>query len=179
MAVSALIQSFEPIADERSRVLILGTMPGEASLAKNQYYAHARNQFWPIMAQLFDFSPMLRYDERCEELLKHRVGVWDVLRCCLREGSLDSAIDTRSIVANDFRAFFEHSSEITQIFFNGGNAQRLYTRHVLPGLPPPLSDLSRHRLPSTSPAYAAMAPDEKLRRWRQLIDIESGRLFLN
>ncbi|MEM1143274.1 MAG: DNA-deoxyinosine glycosylase [Pseudomonadota bacterium] len=174
-----MIHSFPPIADEQSRVLILGTMPGEASLAKNQYYAHARNQFWPIMGQLFDFSPTLPYDERCERLLQHHVGVWDVLRCCSREGSLDSAIETGSIVANDFGAFFARSNDITQIFFNGGNAQRLYTRHVLPGLPPPLSDLSIHRLPSTSPAYAAMAPEEKLRHWRKLIDIESGSLCLN
>jgi TDG/mug DNA glycosylase family protein len=163
-----LARSFPPIASRTSRVLILGSMPGKASLRAQQYYAHPRNQFWRIVGTLLGFDPASPYEARGASLRSAEVALWDVLQSCIRESSLDSAIVPSSVVANDFAGFLTKHPQIHRICFNGGTAARLYERHVRPGLAasPKIEHL---RLPSTSPAHAALRFDEKLRAWRAIV----------
>jgi hypoxanthine-DNA glycosylase len=155
------VESFPPIASEKSRILILGSMPGEPSLKASEYYAHRRNAFWRIMGELFDASPSLPYGDRLGRLQSEGVALWDCLRACVRPGSLDTSITEE--VANDFPAFFAKYPTITHVFFNGNKAETVFRRHVLSSLPK-----DRHifiRLPSTSPAYAAMPFEAKVQEW--------------
>ncbi len=158
-----LIRSFPPIADASARVLILGSMPGEESLRAGQYYAHPRNAFWKLMGELFDAGTELLYAERAQRLKKAGVALWDVLACCARKGSLDSAIDDTSITANDFPRFFSVHPRITHVFFNGAMAERCFRVHVQPRLDVPALQLAR--LPSTSPAHAARSYAQKHAAW--------------
>ena len=153
---------FPPVVAPGARLLILGSMPGEASLSAGQYYAHPRNAFWPIMGALFGAEPGLVYPDRLRVLTGAGVALWDVLRSCARRGSLDSAI--RDEEANDLAAFLAEHAEIASVLFNGAKAEQAFLRHVLPGLdrPPP----ALLRLPSTSPAHAGMSPARKLEAWR-------------
>ena len=160
-----LITGFPPISDPRARVLILGSMPGQASLDAQAYYAHPRNAFWPIMGTLLDFDPALEYARRCAALLACEVAVWDVLSACRRQGSLDSAIEPDSLEVNDFGLFFQQCPRIRQVFFNGQKAAALFRRRVSGELHSGL-ELHLATLPSTSPAHAAMAFEEKLAAWQ-------------
>ena len=159
------VHSFEPIADASSRVLILGSMPGKASLRAGQYYAHPRNAFWRIIGSLFEIDPAGPYDVRIKGLLAARVALWDVLHSCTRESSLDSDIDEETLVVNPFGAFLRTHPAIRTICFNGAKAEASFRRHVLPVLPE-LAGVAFHRLPSTSPAHAGMTYSAKLARWR-------------
>ena len=100
------IHSFPPISDPKAVTLILGSMPGKASLLEGKYYAHPRNAFWRIIQSIFELDPSLSYAERCSQLLNHRIALWDVLKTCTRSSSLDSDIVDSSIIANDFESFF-------------------------------------------------------------------------
>jgi len=151
-------------------VLILGSMPGVESLKQQQYYAHPRNAFWPVMGRLFNFNPALPYPERLERLKEKRVALWDVAHMCERPGSLDSNIRHESVIANDFASFFAAHRQIAAIFFNGQKAAELYRRLVLPKLAGPWSSLERTTLPSTSPAHAGMNLQQKLDQWLQVRD---------
>lgn len=157
---------FPPISAPHARLLVLGSMPGAASLAAGQYYAHPRNAFWPIMGALYGFDPRAAYAERVARLQAAGVAVWDVLASCVRPGSLDSAIDAASVVPNDFRAFLAAHPGIRRIYFNGAAAEAAWRRHVLPqGV---WADLPALRLPSTSPAHAALDLVRKTEAWRVL-----------
>src|SRR3972149_6456439 len=129
---NGLIESFEPIGDKKAVVLILGTMPGRESLNKSEYYAHRRNSFWNIMGELFGAGFNLEYEQRRKILIQNGIAVWDVLKCCMRKGSGDLAIESE--IANDFNAFFHKYSKIRNVFFNGQNAEKFYRRLVLPSL---------------------------------------------
>ena len=163
-----IVHSFPPITDRAAHTLILGSMPGTASLDANEYYAHPRNAFWPIMGRLFDAGPAVPYATRTDILLHHGVAVWDVLKLCTRTGSLDSAIVDSSIVVNDFSAFLSSHRLIERIFFNGAKAQTSFLRHVRPFSSPTSPTLIR--LPSTSPAHASMNFEQKLKAWRVVAD---------
>jgi hypoxanthine-DNA glycosylase len=160
------IQSFPPIIGPNARILILGSIPGAASLAANEYYAHPRNLFWRIIADLLDIDPLLDYSSKTQALITAQIAVWDVMKSCYRPGSLDAAIDKQSIVANDFNALFKNHPQIQQVFFNGATAEQSFRRLVLPGLN--CLPLSLQRLPSTSPAHAAMSYQQKLAHWRMI-----------
>ena len=159
------IESFPPIVSERSKLLILGSMPGEASLKASQYYAHPRNAFWPIMGELFGAEPSLPYEKRIEILKSVDVALWDALQACSRPGSLDAAITEE--VANDFPALFARYPSITHVFFNGSKAETAFRRHALPALPKG-HHIIFTRLPSTSPAHAAMRQGAKVQAWSVL-----------
>lgn len=159
------IFSFPPLRGHQPHSLILGSMPGQASLDANQYYAHPRNAFWPIMAELFAFEAALPYAARCGALTNAGVAVWDVLQACVRRGSLDSAIETDSEVANDIPALLQDQPGITRILFNGAKAETVFRKHLLPGLDQ--HQIKLQRLPSTSPAHAALCFADKLAAWRQ------------
>lgn len=162
------IHSFAPVFRRDARVLVLGSMPGLASLNAGQYYAHARNAFWPIMGALFDAGPGLPYDERLARLSAAGVALWDVIAGCTRSGSLDSAIAADSIVANDFAALLQDCPLIEVVFFNGSAAEAAFRRHVR--LPDYTRALRMNRLPSTSPAHAARSFAAKLQAWQAVRD---------
>jgi double-stranded uracil-DNA glycosylase len=165
---SQAICGFPPIAAADAWVLVLGSMPSVASLAKQQYYGHPQNAFWPIMGRLFGAGPELPYEKRKCILLEHRVAVWDVLRQCHREGSLDTSIRVESESPNDFASFFAEHLHIKKVFFNGQKAETAFRRHVLGQLASFDRDLEFIRLPSTSPAHAGRSFAQKLAAWREV-----------
>ena len=165
----ARVRSFEPLVGRQPRILILGSMPGIASLQAVQYYAHPRNAFWPIMAELFGIDPTASYSQRVAELSRHPLILWDTLQACHRPGSLDSNIDAKTARANDFPGLLKRFPEIRAILFNGATAERYFKQLVLPNLPEKL-ELTLLRMPSTSPAHAGMDFEQKLSAWRQLLD---------
>jgi len=158
------IHSFTPIASAGSRVLILGSMPGVASLHAAQYYAHPRNAFWPIMGQLLGFAPAVGYRHRVAALKNSRIAVWDVLQSCIRQGSGDDSIDDESIVVNNFNAFFARHRQVERVFFNGMKAESSFRRLVLPYLE--RTGFRLKRLPSTSPAHASLTLAQKFEAWQ-------------
>jgi hypoxanthine-DNA glycosylase len=164
----APVCSFPPIQNRHARVLVLGSMPGAASLLANRYYAYEHNAFWKIMGALFKAGPDIAYEKRIVLLKRAGVALWDVLESCVREGSLDSAIDAASMVPNDFRTFFATHPRIGHVFFNGGMAESSFRRYVRPHLGE--TTLRFTRLPSTSPAHAARNFEAKLKAWRAVAE---------
>jgi hypoxanthine-DNA glycosylase len=163
------VQSFAPIADARARVLILGSMPGKASLAATEYYAYPQNLFWRILGEITGADAALPYAARVRALKSSGIALWDVLASCVREGSLDSAIDDATLRVNDFAAFFRAHPRIEQVFFNGAKAEACYRRHVLPLLAGTSGPSLFRRLPSTSPANASLSHAHKQRAWLQAL----------
>ncbi len=164
----AQVYSFAPIADADARILILGSMPGVASLTAGQYYAHPRNSFWKILGELLGFESDSVYDLRVLALQSAGIAIWDVLYSCYRQGSADAMIEQESLLINDFKSFFESHANIRWVFFNGRQAENFYKRLVIPDLP--INRLVYNRLPSTSPAYAALNFTQKLSAWRVLAE---------
>lgn len=160
---------FPPLAHPNARVLILGSMPGKASLSAAQYYAHPRNVFWRMMGDLLGAGPDLAYPVRVQALKAAGIAVWDVLAACVRQSSLDSDIDAATLVVNDFESFFNAHPDITEVFFNGAMAEKFYRMHT--------RSLHLHRalhyqrLPSTSPAHAGMRYAQKLEAWQVLTQV--------
>lgn len=165
-ALHVHVRSFPPVADRSSRLLILGSMPGVASLRAGEYYAHPRNAFWRIMGDLLGVDPGAPYRERLAALLAEGIALWDVLASCARAGSLDADIDEASIVANPLARFLRAHPRIRTVCFNGAKAEAAFRRHVLPELASERGQLAFHRLPSTSPANASIAYPRKLAAWR-------------
>ena len=163
------VQSFEPVIGRRPRIIILGSMPGVASLEAVQYYAHPRNAFWPIMAELFAIDHRASYLERIQQVTRLPLILWDTLQSCHRPGSLDSNIDANSVRANDFPRLLQRYSEIRAILFNGATSEKYFKQLVVPQLVEH-HDIELLRMPSTSPAHAGMSFDQKLDAWRQLLE---------
>jgi TDG/mug DNA glycosylase family protein len=156
------IFGFAPVYRADARLLILGSMPSVESLHQSFYYAHPRNCFWPMMAQILGAEAPLDIDAKKQMLMKHRIALWDTVHSCQREGSLDSAI--RSAEPNDFETLYQTCPQIQTVLFNGAAAQQLYQRLV-----------SREdarfvfqRMPSTSPAYT-LKYENKLSQWQQAV----------
>jgi hypoxanthine-DNA glycosylase len=163
---SAVCTSFPPIAAADARVLVLGTMPSIASLAKRQYYGHPQNAFWRIMGRLFGAGLEVPYEERKDILCKAGVAVWDVLAECDRPGSLDTSIRRESEVVNDFPEFFRGHPQIHTVFFNGQKSESLFRRHAMGDLALLHRQFEFVRLPSTSPAHAGRSLEDKLAEWQ-------------
>lgn len=159
-------RGFPPVARHDARVLVLGSLPGVRSLEAQQYYAQPRNAFWRIMAELVDAGPERSYVARLAALERAGIALWDVAATAIRPGSLDAAIVPGSVEANDFAGFFARHRQIRAVFFNGAKAAELYRRLVPATLDAPFAALPTHRLPSTSPAHAAMPFSAKLEAWR-------------
>ena len=164
-AAAPRIHSFPPVGRADARVLILGSMPGKASLRQNQYYALPQNAFWKIIGELVGPGAAAGYDDRLRALTDARIALWDVLASCERASSLDAHI--RNETANDFASFFAQHPQVAHVFFNGGKAEQSFRKFVLgkQRLPP----LELHRLPSTSPAHAGMRYRDKLAAWRTIL----------
>ena len=165
LAGMKLSQGFQPVARPDARKLILGSMPGVASLEATQYYAFPRNVFWKIMADLFAADPQLDYPSRLQVLVENRIALWDVIEACHRPGSLDSAISGDELVTNNFTGFFKQYPHISHVYFNGQKAAELFLKKVAPDL---MGQYEYFVLPSTSPANAAKSYAEKLGAWSVL-----------
>ena len=163
------IYSFPPIAAPDARVLILGSMPGEESLQRSQYYAKQQNAFWKILGELIGAGWDIEYAKRIEMLKSHGISLWDVMESCERKGSLDSAIEESTIRPNKLAEFYARHPGISHVFFNGGKAEAAYRRYVMPQLGQSCTHLFYARLPSTSPAYASISYLEKLETWRAIL----------
>jgi hypoxanthine-DNA glycosylase len=160
-AASPLLTGLAPVIAQDTRILILGSFPGEASLRAQQYYAHPRNQFWKLVGALVGENLYdLPYDERLPRLLAHRFGLWDVLAACEREGSLDSAI--RKPAANDFDRLRHLCPALETVGFNGQASGKFAPQFAEAGYRTVV-------LPSSSPAHMALSFEQKLERWRGLL----------
>lgn len=163
-----LSQGFAPVATADARVLILGSMPGVASLEATQYYAFPRNAFWKIMGELFGAGPQLDYPVRLQKLTENHIALWDVIQTCHRPGSLDSAISDEGMQTNDFSGFFDNHPHISHVLFNGQKAASLFYKKVTPVL---MAQYECLVMPSTSPANAASSYAVKLEKWSVLKDL--------
>lgn len=160
MASLPLLTGLAPVIDPGIRILVLGSFPGAASLAAQQYYAHPRNHFWRLVSALVEEDLVsLPYAQRLPRLLAHRIGLWDVLGACEREGSLDSAI--RKPAANDFDRLHQLCPELETVGFNGQASGKFAPQFAAAGYRTVV-------LPSSSPANAGMTFEQKLDSWRQL-----------
>lgn len=154
-------RSFPPVADARTRVLVLGSLPGEESLARAQYYANPRNHFWRLIGAVVGADlALLPYEARLRALLDARVGLWDTVGAATRRGSLDGAI--RDHKANDLAALAARLPELRAVGFNGGKSAALGTAQLNAR-----ADLALIPLPSSSPAYTRPF-EEKLAQWMKL-----------
>lgn len=156
-----LLHGFPPVIDRRTRILLLGSFPGAASLSAQQYYAHPRNQFWRLLSALLEEDLIdLSYPQRLQRLLAHQIGLWDVIASCEREGSLDTAI--RRAQSNEF-AFLKHQCpQLQRIGFNGKTSGKLASQFAQAGF-------ETYILPSSSPANAQWSFEQKLTIWRTLL----------
>ena len=163
------VHSFDPLSAADARLLILGSMPGKASLRAGQYYAHPRNAYWQIIQALFGIAADLPYQQRCTRLVEQKIALWDVLKTCRRSTSLDSDIVESSIIANEFPVFFAAHPQIETVYFNGAMAEKSFERYVVPSLRGAAAVIPRVRLPSTSPANASMSFAQKLIHWKKIV----------
>lgn len=157
---STLLSGLAPVLDENTRIIVLGSFPGAASLAAGQYYAHPRNQFWRLISVIVgEDLAALPYQNRLPRLLSHGIGMWDVLGECEREGSLDANI--RKPAANDFDRLRYLCPLLQTVGFNGQTSGKFAPQFVTAGYRTIV-------LPSSSPAHMSMSFDEKLAIWRTL-----------
>jgi hypoxanthine-DNA glycosylase len=156
-------RSFDPVADAHTRVLILGSLPGEVSLTHQQYYAHKQNRFWKLVGEVIGQDLVaMAYEARLATLLEHRIGLWDVVAQAQRIGSLDSQI--RNHASNDLLTLIETLPALRAIAFNGGTAAKIGSKT----LGEKGGQYELLQLPSSSPAYAAMPYAAKLVVWQRL-----------
>lgn len=162
MHYATQLYGLAPVIDEHTKLIILGSFPGQRSLSEQQYYAHPRNQFWALLSKLFDLDlHALAYTERLQNVLKHGLGIWDVYATCQRTGSLDSAI-TQAVI-NPLHLLKEQAPLLQAVAHNGGlswqNAS--YIKNL---------GIETYRLPSSSPANARWSFEEKLEAWRTVLE---------
>ena len=155
---AAPLQGLAPVVDAQTRLVVLGSFPGVASLRAQQYYGHPRNHFWPILGAIWAIDlTALPYPGRLAELRRRGLGIWDVYASCEREGSLDSAIENATL--NDLASLRRIAPRLTAVAHNGGESARAmkHTRSL---------GVEVLRLPSTSPANASWSFERKLAAWR-------------
>jgi hypoxanthine-DNA glycosylase len=149
-----------PVIARHTRLVVLGSFPGVASLVAQQYYGHPRNHFWPLLSALWGVDLVaMPYAQRLAELKARGLGVWDVYAACRREGSLDSAIAQPQL--NDLASLMRRAPHLRAIAHNGGESARAMRITRTLGVPV-------YRLPSTSPANASWSFDRKLAAWREV-----------
>jgi len=152
---------FPPVIDGRIETLILGSFPSVASLGKAQYYGHPQNHFWRLVGAVIAESLFeMDYDKRLKTLLEHRIGLWDIIGTCAREGSLDAAI--RIPKHNDFSRVTRIAKKLRRVCFNGKTAGKMERQFTVWGFETIV-------LPSSSAAYT-VAFDRKLAHWRRIIE---------
>lgn len=159
------ICSFPPIANAKSKILILGTMPGKDSLKFNEYYAHPRNTFWKLMFDVLGTPFSNDYKVKQSLLLNNKIALWDILETCVREGSLDA--DILEEEPADLNTFLKTHSKIKHLLFNGKSSHAFFVRHTK-GISLPYTIL-----PSTSPAHA-IPYEKKIAAWSSIKDLLKG-----
>jgi hypoxanthine-DNA glycosylase len=158
-----MINSFPPFVNSSTEILILGTMPGVASLAKQEYYAHQRNHFWKIIYTLLDGLPFSEiFEEKIKLLQTNKIGLWDVLENCERKGSLD--IHIKNHKENDFESLFNKFPAIIKIVFNGKESHKYFLKKF-----GQIKGITYYVMPSTSPANT-MSFENKLKIWSTFLD---------
>ena len=165
---NASLSGFPPVVDRRVEILILGSFPSVASLGKTQYYGYPQNHFWRLVGAVTgEALPEMGYQKRLRTLLRHRIGLWDIIGTCAREGSLDSNI--RKSRHNDFSRVTRVAKNLRRVCFNGKTAGKMEPRFAAWGFETVV-------LPSSSPANT-MRFEEKLRQWRQIVATERAASF--
>jgi hypoxanthine-DNA glycosylase len=160
LATPSRLHGLPPVIAPRTRLVVLGSFPSVASLAAGEYYAHPRNQFWPILSALFGIDLCaMRYADRLDAVRGRGLGIWDVYASCTREGSLDSAIEDAR--PNDLASLLGVAPHLEAFAHNGGESAR--AMRVTRAL-----GLVVHRLPSTSPANASWSFERKLQAWHRV-----------
>jgi TDG/mug DNA glycosylase family protein len=162
------VQSFAPILGKHPRILILGSMPGIASLEAVQYYAHPRNIFWPIMADLFSIDAETDYARRIAQISEAPVILWDTLKRCDRPGSLDASIKRDTVEVNDIPGLLSEFPGIRAVACNGATSANYFRKLVMPQISAEI-EIEMLPMPSTSPANAGMTFAQKLAAWRRLL----------
>ena len=152
--------SFEPIWDEYSRILILGTYPSPKSREQGFYYGHPQNRFWKLLAALLDCPIPTDIPQKKQMLLSHKIAIWDVCDSCAIEGAADASI--RDVIPNDIASFLRKTG-ITEVFCNGAKAYELYQKHI-----GAQCGITVNKMPSTSPANAASTMEKLQDAWRIL-----------
>jgi hypoxanthine-DNA glycosylase len=156
-----MLAGLAPVVAPGIRILVLGSFPGNASLAARQYYAHSRNQFWGLLSSvLSEDLTAISYELRLRRLLAHCIGLWDAIDACERRGSLDSSI--RNARPNDFSFLRQNCPLLKRVCFNGKASGRFAQRFADAGYETLV-------LPSSSPAHARLSFDQKLAAWRKII----------
>ena len=164
------IAGMAPRIDTRTRILVLGSMPGERSLRQGEYYAHARNRFWPIMEAVLGVPAGAPYGERIRLLNDAGVGLWDVISSCERRGSLDTGIVVPTEIYNDFESLFRSYENLSIICCNGGKAYKTFLRCILPNLDMRIATrLKIAGFPSTSPANATYSFEDIVMAWSMVL----------
>jgi hypoxanthine-DNA glycosylase len=152
------LKGLPPVIAKTSRLVILGSFPGVASLEAQQYYGHPRNHFWPLLSAIWKIElTNMDYGKRIDEIRTRGIGLWDVYVACQREGSLDSAIQDAE--PNDLASLTRRAPRLRLIAHNGGESARSMRHTAALGLPV-------LRLPSSSPANASWSFERKLAAWR-------------
>ena len=147
----------DPVFDENSEILILGSFPSVKSREQGFFYGHPQNRFWRVLAALFSCSVPVSTEEKKQFLIENHVAVWDVIAACDIEGSMDNTI--RNVIPNDLTGILENSA-IKRLFVNGKTAKNLYDRYIYPK-----NGIEAIVLPSTSPANAAWNLERLLDAW--------------
>lgn len=167
------VHGFAAVVGPQARILILGSMPGLASLQAQQYYAHPRNQFWRIMGRICGASPELAYPARLDALQRRGLALWDVLHSCVRRGSLDAAIEHHGATANDLLSLLRRYPGIHRLCCNGAAAYAVLQRQFAVPLAREFPHIDVRRLPSTSPANAGCSPARKLAAWSHALRLRA------
>ncbi len=154
-------KSFKPSIDNNSKILILGSMPGVKSLDEQQYYAHPQNRFWKVMGHICKNQNLLnlKYNEKLTILLANKIALWDTIKSCKRDGSLDSNI--LNVIPNDIRKLLKKYPNVKTICLNGGKSFSTFKKYF----PDLLETYDCHKMPSTSPANARFSLDKLFEEW--------------
>ena len=162
MEVRRIVHPIEPVYDESSRILILGTMPSPKSREAGFYYSHPRNRFWPVLAALLEEPLPQSNEEKRTLLLRHHVAVWDVIASCEIAGASDTSI--RNAVPNPIEKLID-KTKIGAVYTTGQKAYQLYQKHCYPK-----TGIEAVPLPSTSPANAAMSLEKLIAAYRVILE---------
>ena len=156
------IQSFKSFVDKKSKILILGTIPGPEALRRQEYYGFPGNHFWKIIFKLFNIQKPLSYKEKKKLLKKHGIALWDVFQSCERDGALDSAIRNHKV--NDIHGLLKKYPNIKNIFFNSRTSEKIFQKKF-----PDFDEIPTQYLPSTSPAHASLSLQKKMKAWSVIL----------
>lgn len=154
------LNCFKPLKAKKPKILILGTMPGNASLESNEYYAYKHNAFWKIMFELLETQFSEKYEEKKKLVLNNNIALWDTISSCLRVGSSDTAI--KDVQYNDINGFLIKNKDIKAVFLNGQLAAKLFYKSGIT-----FSKIKVFIMPSTSPANT-IKYEQKLKQWARI-----------